>query len=153
MRDIHGYTAKVTIDAKNDMVFKHIGKGRYKGYSKEFIKELIDREVFWLKKLAHLKFVPRLYAYDEKHIMMSYCGEVVTEKPKDYYEQLNKIKTLLLQNHCYYNDWKPDNLLIKKGNLYLIDFGWASLIKEDMSCGGIVKTKLKCKPVKNNFRL
>jgi len=145
---IRGNTANIEI--KNNLVYKIISDKH-----KKYKKELIEREVYWLKKLSHLDFIPKLIKYDENTIVMSYCGEPVSNKnkPKDYYIQLNTIKTKIYENYCFYNDWKDGNLLVKDGKLFLIDFGWCSLIREDYTCDKNVDSTLKCKVSGNRFLL
>lgn len=109
-----------------------------------YTKELVERESFWLDKLKHTGFVPELIDVYKNSITMSYCGEVLNSEnmPNDFYKQLSDIKTQLLYHRCFYNDWKHDNILVLQNKIYLIDFGWTPMIKEDYTCGGYATSNL-----------
>ncbi len=99
---------------------------------------VFDREIFWLKELESLDFVPRLEHVDseEKIIITSYMGKRINRAnvPEDWRKQLENIITIL-KNHKVKNaDLKETEILVNNGKLGIVDFGWASL-DGDYSCG------------------
>jgi hypothetical protein len=145
---IMGYTADITI--KNNLVYKSV-KDKVTRF-KVSAEELVQREIYWLKKLEPYNISPKFVAREGNTVIMTYCGEPLTSLDGLYYQLLNIIK-ILLENYCFYNDFKLDNFTLKDGKLYIIDFGWASKINEDYTCGGIMESELKEKPYKNIFSL
>jgi tRNA A-37 threonylcarbamoyl transferase component Bud32 len=138
-----------TIVIKGGIVTKTIA---YKSYN----KELLDREVYWLEKLDKYNITPKLIKKTDISITMSYCGENATMqdfKRQDIQLQLIKILKILFENHCFYNDFKLNNFTIKDGKLFIIDFGWCPMIKEDYTCGGRIESNLKTKPCGTIFNL
>lgn len=121
---------------------------------KDLSEELFRRELFWLDRLKDTGFVPKVLSVSGLSITMEYCGEVLNCRniPDDAYEQLFTIALTLFSRHCYYNDWKIHNLLVKNGKIFIIDFGWCPYAIEDYSCGKI-KTRLTEKPAGNFFGL
>lgn len=142
-----GYTADIRIE--DDLVYKTV-KDKVTKF-KVSAEELIQREIYWLKKLEKYNISPRFIERKDNTIVMSYCGES-PENINSYNDQLLNIIRILLENHCYYNDFKLDNFTVKNDRLYIIDFGWCPKIIEDYTCGEI-ESKLKEKPYKNIFNL
>ena len=107
----NNFTSKIRIDKKKNIVEKIINYGL-------FSDELFKREIYWLTKLYSTDIVPKLISCNPitHTIVMDWCGDVLTNKnkPEDVYEQLYNIQIILLQNNCFYNDWKYGNLLVKK---------------------------------------
>jgi len=142
-----GITSTVVIE--NDIVTKTIDYN-------DFNDELLDREVYWLKKLEKHNIAPRFIKKEGNSIKMSYCGEPL--KTKDLLDpeiqvQLIILLGILFKNYCFYNDFKLDNFTIKDGKLYIIDFGWCPVVKEDYTCRGTVQSNLVKKPGGNYFTL
>ena len=140
-----GITANITIN--DDIVTKTV-------VYNNFSDELLEREEYWLRKLAKYNISPKFIARKDNSIIMTYCGEPATAddfQRQDIQVQLIKILRVLLENHCFYNDFKLSNFTIKEGRLYIIDFGWCPVIKEDYTCGGKVQSNLSRKPYGNVF--
>ena len=137
------------VEIKDNKVKKIVDYNKY-------TKELLDREEYWLKKLEPFNIAPKFIERDENSITMSYCGNTATEndfKTPYVQHQLLNILRVLLENKCFYNDFKVDNFTILNNKLYIIDFGWCPEIKEDFTCGGFTESQLKTKPHKNIYSL
>jgi hypothetical protein len=97
----------------------------HKDFSSEGLT-LFFNEIYWLKKLNRYKFVPKILNinYKKKIISLSYEGEKITNlnKPNNWKTKLKKILFLLKKNNCHHSDINPNNLLVKKNELKLIDF-------------------------------
>ena len=84
-------------------------------------------------KVAHLLLV---FYFISCSLLCAQNGKekaISLEKALTNLEQLYNINIELLKHHCYYNDWKKGNVLVKNGKIYLIDFGWCPYILEDYS--------------------
>lgn len=118
--------------------------------------ELILREIFWLTNLEKYNIAPKFIKRINNRIVMSYCGEPITSeeaKSSNVQRQLLLIMKILIENYCFYNDFKLDNTLILNNKVSIIDFGWCPLIKEDYSCNNLIVSDLKSKPSGNWFTL
>ena len=97
--------------------------------------EMFNREVMCLKILFGLEHFPLLLCLDHESnkIYMNYCGTSINEEniPIDWKEQTDKILNSLQENKIFNNDFWANNLLVHKNILYVIDFGFGSLIKEE----------------------
>jgi len=95
---------------------------------------LFLNEIYWLKKLKNHKFVPKILHIDFKNLVISITHEgkkISSEnKPKNWSEQLEKILYILKKNNCLHSDIKPDNLLVNKKKLVLIDFAQSIKISD-----------------------
>ncbi len=93
---------------------------------------LLENEARILKGLNSLHF-PKVLSHNKEEIRIEDCGEELTEKnlPKDWREQLIEILSDLKKHGVQHRDIKPDNLMVKKGVIKLIDFGWARLFSDD----------------------
>lgn len=145
----NNYTSTIKIDYEKQIVEKIVDYDPH-------TKELFFREIYWLEKLAKTGIVPKLLKYNPNtySMTMEWCGERLSNnnKPDDVYEQLFNIHMILLQHHCYYNDWKWGNFVVKNGKVVVIDFGWCPQIIEDFSCNNMVKTEFKEKPNGGYFK-
>ena len=95
---------------------------------------LFLNEIYWLNKLKKHNFVPKISHIDYKNftISMTYEGEKISSKNKlkNWSKQLKKILYILKKNNCFHSDIKPDNLLLNKKKLVLIDFAQSIKISD-----------------------
>ena len=128
-----GFTSKVYKSIENNpIVMKKITN--YQNY------DVYQREkyVLLLLKEHHIPWCPQLISYDDTQqlLVMTDCGEPITKANRPHhvrhaFEQiLRDMEALGLQH----NDIKQCELLIKDGELFICDFGWASL-HNDHGCG------------------
>ena len=165
-----GGTSKVYMISCNKFVIKQITKKCYK-------YDIFEREIYILEYLErnNIDWAPKLikYDYEKKLIMITYCGELLTEynKPKDCMKQINNIKKDMELLNIQHNDIssyvesKHSTYLLKKGynksfyvldnKIYLIDYGWASIGKDHSFGIGLcgVKPRIKKGPVYYNGAL
>ena len=91
---------------------------------------VFEREIYWLRKLCDLVFVPDLVSFDNntKTIVTSYRGERLRRDnlPADWERQVRAIILALRARGCAHNDIKPSELLVLDGFVSLCDFAWAS---------------------------
>lgn len=134
------------IEIKEDVVIKTIIYPNYQ-------QELLDREVYWLTTLKDTGFVPKLLKVKDLSLYLEYIGLTISKKniPKDAEKQVLNILLTLNEYNCLYNDWKPENLLIRNNKLYLIDFGWCPKIQQDFTCGRKIESALNKKPSGDRF--
>lgn len=106
---------------------------------RNFIKYgVFEREIFWLKRLSGLDFIPKLISFDEvnKTIVTNYMGKRINRfnAPDNWREQiinvLNILNTFGYKNH----DLKPTEVLVHNGKIAIVDFGSVSL-NGDFTCG------------------
>jgi len=109
---------------------------------------IYERETFILDLLKNngITWCPTILVRDDeqKIMVMNYCGTKLTKEnsPSDTMTQMRRILEDLKRFDIQHNDIKVDEILVKDGNLYLCDFGWAS-IHHNLSCGvGFNKTNL-----------
>lgn len=99
--------------------------------------DLFQNELFWLKELAEFDRVPNVLWYDEeiKSFKMPNLGDMITKDniPQDWEVQMEYIIEELDKYNCSHNDVKPEEILVKEGKLYLIDFGWATKKNEKIA--------------------
>lgn len=107
------------------------------------------REVIALNRLKGKPNVPQMIAYNEDHrwIKMSYCGVEVTKEslPEDWVQQCGKIGQMLTKMKLFHNDVFCKNILVKDGDLYLIDFGmWSSVRYKNNSMVEAIRREVLC---------
>lgn len=110
-----------------------------------------EREVHVLTFLNEQQFdwCPKLLkTFDnERSFIMNYCGERINKsnKPTDYKQQIQKILDDMQLINLKHNDIKNTEVMVYKGKVFIIDFGWAS-INDDFSCGvkGVSSKKKPC---------
>jgi len=117
------YSGTITVIPEEDKVIKFFCRPK-----------LYARERDWLYKLEEFDRVPKIISIKPMEITMEYCGEQVSEEnlPKDWREQAKEILDGLKKYGCSHNDIKPSELMVKDGKVYLIDFGWATTIGEEI---------------------
>ncbi len=93
---------------------------------------VFEREVHWLTQLHGCGFVPELIGTSDDVMVTRYVGEPVRQHnlPADWREQAEDILYHLERKGCRHNDIKCDNLLVLNGQLYLIDFAFATIAGE-----------------------
>ncbi len=136
-RSDKNYTSDVFIF--EDRVTKQIRLDRLKGFKGEELdqlaKELFARECWWLLELADENIAPKLLAQSSAllQVVMTYEGERLSalNRPDDLYKQLFRINQVLMKHGCHYNDWKPENILVKDGTVKICDFGWCPMVRQD----------------------
>ncbi len=111
-----------------------ISKNIVKKYFLSKNSHLFLNEIYWLKKLKNYKFIPKILNIDYKNLVISITheGEKISSenKPKNWVEQLEKILYTLKKKNCFHSDIKPDNLLVNKKKLVLIDFAQSIKISD-----------------------
>lgn len=125
-------TSKISIDLINKTVTKKIIA--FNEYS------VYEREIYWLDFFEKLgvDWAPRLLARDDvaQQFTMTYVGQQINNNnaPSDWIKQLQAIMDQLKFLHIKHNDVKETEVMIMDNKVYLIDFGWMSVL-EDWSCG------------------
>lgn len=120
-------TSNVYKDINNNIVIKKIIK--YKDY------HVFEREIHVLNILNKYNInVPKLIFYDINNqiMIMSYCGEIITEKAFNsnisYKKQLSNIIKVMKKLNIKHNDIKHESeILLYNNSIYLCDFGWATI--------------------------
>ncbi len=119
--------SEVTIDRRRGIVKKTV---------KQHASQTFHREVNWLKRLSDFSRTPDLLdVHPAGHtLVMQYCGERLTARnlPQDWEPQMMEILNGLQQRECCHNDIKPRELLVHRGQLMLVDFGWATASGESI---------------------
>lgn len=146
-----GNTSEVSISSDKQFIKKRV--------TKYLDHNCYEREIHVLKLLNHHNFdwCPKfIQSNDDLSFIMSYCGERMNKKnkPKNYKEQMQKILNDMKSINLKHNDIKSAEVLVHEGNIYIVDFGWAS-INDDFSCGvkGISSKKKPCEIFDDNRTL
>lgn len=136
-----GSTSQVWIEMTYNYVLKKTNL--YLNYT------VFEREVYWLKKLQNFDWCPRFIWAQKPYLITSFVGERLNKEncPPDWESQVEQIEQDLKRVNCRHNDIKDEEVLIKEGKIYLIDFQWASL-GEDYSASQpkLSKTKRPGRP-------
>ena len=113
----------------------------FKKNNNYLICDVFKREIFILNLLEKnsITWSPKLIHYDDnnKILMMTYCGQILTSlnKPDNYLAQFVKILKDMKKLNMQHNDIKKNNEVLVIGNkIYICDFGWAS-INNKLGCG------------------
>ena len=111
-----------------------ITKSAVKKHFKQSNYSHFFNEIYWLEKLKKYKFVPKILNIDYKNyiLSLSYEGERISNRnmPKNWQFQLRKILKRLNKSNCFHSDIKPDNLLVNKNKIILIDFSQSIKISD-----------------------
>lgn len=112
--------SRICIDLDTNTVEKQIGLFAEFG--------ILAREAHWLEVLASADIAPPLHASVGSTLRLGYVGEPVRRYnlPADWPSQAERILKALVAADCAHNDIKCDNLTVRDGRLYLIDFGWST---------------------------
>jgi len=119
------YSGVITINYENNTVIKK--------FSPSVINEgLMGREVFWLKHLEKFDRTPQIIEVTDDSIVMTYVGERISKEsvPDDWKTQVLYISEGLKKYKCSHNDIKPEDIQVKDGIIYIVDFGWSTRIGE-----------------------
>lgn len=89
---------------------------------------VVENEAKWLIKLSGYQNTPELISVNNNILTLSYAGEIVCHEnlPIDWESQMMNILNKLDEIDCSHNDIKPSDILVKEGQLMLIDFQWAT---------------------------
>lgn len=95
---------------------------------------LLERETFWLNHLQECEWVPRIISSNNDSITLNYVGERLTAEnlPQDWQDQIRFISAELKRFNCSHNDIKPEDMLVKNKKIYIVDFGWATRIGDEI---------------------
>jgi len=123
---IRATTSIITINHKSGNVEKETI--RYLEFN------IVDNEVYWLKKLYNFQHTPNVINQIKNKIILSYAGEPLTSKnlPQNWEAQIEKILDKLKEINCSHNDIKPTDLLVLNEVIMLIDFQWAHKINKNV---------------------
>jgi len=116
-----------------------------------------ENEKKWLKQLHKTDIIAKPLLFDDQNRMVvtEYSGEKITKAnlPTDWESQRDHILQTLKENNCRHNDIKPDELLVHKNKIKIIDFGWANESDTnnptDWPTG--LGAEFKCEPVQSNM--
>lgn len=102
------------------------------------ILSVLQREIYILKYLNQKKYkwCPKLLYHNHKLFITEHVGSPITARniPRNYHKQMKNILNDLKKCRIKHNDIKLNEILVKKGRLHLVDFGWATQYN-DPSCG------------------
>ena len=86
------------------------------------------------KKLSKYNIVPKLLKVDKKNaIYLENVGERISKKniPKNWKFQLNKILKIFYKEGIQHRDLKLDEVLVKKSQIKIVDFGAAKILNKN----------------------
>lgn len=87
---------------------------------------ILEREIFILNKLKDYEHFPKIILTTDDFLVLTWCGERlnINNIPNNIYYQIDEISNILLKEEINHTDIKDEELLIKDGILFLVDFGW-----------------------------
>tara|TARA_R110000851_G_scaffold120181_2_gene248401 strand:+ start:3191 stop:3727 length:537 start_codon:yes stop_codon:yes gene_type:complete len=95
-----------------------------------------QNEIEMLLRLRPFDRVPNLIESSPTAltISMTYCGEQINKSnlPKDWVDQMTYILESLREYDVSHNDIKPSDILVYNNKLMLVDFGWATIRREEI---------------------
>lgn len=95
----------------------------------------LQREIKIMRKMQKHNVTPKLINFDKQtgEMIMSDCGTTLRgyngDIPKDFENQLDSIFEKFKEHNIYNKDFLPKNTCIKQGKIYIIDFGFAEILK------------------------
>jgi len=95
--------------------------------------DFVNKEVFWLHRLASFDKTPNVISFNEDTIIMNYMGKIITKDtvPSDWKDQVECIIKTLKHLQVSHNDIKLEEILVKDRKINLIDFQHATTNKEE----------------------
>jgi len=104
----------------------------------------VPREKMWLEKLADWDRTPDLISCEKYSVILTYVGKPINASniPDDWEEQAKDIISGLIKYNCSHNDIYNEEILVKDGKIYLIDFHHATMLRENMSKKELQKFKI-----------
>jgi tRNA A-37 threonylcarbamoyl transferase component Bud32 len=132
-------TSNIYIDADKRYIIKQDNK-IYASYN------VMEREVclYNILNVNGYDWCPKLIHTDNTtYIVVEYAGVNINAQncPNNWEKQIDIILNDLKKETIKHNDIKLDEILVKDGKIYLVDYGWCS-VGGEMSCGiGICNKK------------
>lgn len=124
---VEGETAQVQLYA--DYVIKK--QVNYLDY------DLISNEYDKLMRLSRFSHFPTPLSMPvDNYLILNHCGDHLDRNnlPFNWKEQLKDIECFLVRENIIHRDIRPENIMVDKGFIYLIDFGW-SVFKDGLLFG------------------
>ena len=124
---------KITTTSSSVYFLKNnIVKKVFKNYN---IETKLKSEIFCLNKLSKYNIVPKLLKVDKINntIYLENVGERINRKniPKNWKAQLIKILNIFHKEGIQHRDLKLDEILVKKGQIKIVDFGAAKILNKN----------------------
>ncbi len=95
----------------------------------------LKSEIFCLNKLSKYNIVPKLLKVDKKNntIYLENVGKRINRKniPKNWKTQLIKILNIFHKEGIQHRDLKLDEILVKEGQIKIVDFGAAKILNKN----------------------
>lgn len=111
-----------TVERSNGRVIKRVSRWLEYG--------VFEREVRYLAELQYSGFTPKVFSVsiDRKEIEMEDCGQDATQAtmPPNAFGQAVEILYTLNKLRIRHNDIRPQNVTVRDGKLFLIDWQWAT---------------------------
>jgi len=107
------------------------GRNRIRKEYKEGREWMGEREAKAFRRLEKFDHFPKLLDLGENYIEMTYCGRRIGDLEEGYREEMGIILDELEEAGVNNRDIGLNNILVKNGRLYLVDFGWSVFDDED----------------------